>query len=53
MGDFARQFEGVTEHDVEEMMDSFRFGRCRRRTRLEDVLGRFANRGCLLMGERP
>jgi hypothetical protein len=42
VGDFAGRFAGATPADVEELADSFSFERCVRRTRLEELLRRFA-----------
>jgi len=38
VGDFGRQFRGVTEQEALELAESFLFERCIRRTSLEEVL---------------
>ena len=45
VGDLAGRFAGVTRADVDELAASFRFERCVRRTRLEELLHRFATIG--------
>jgi endoglucanase len=39
--EFAACFAGLGERELDELLDSFRLGRCAHRTRLEDLLQRF------------
>ena len=42
VGEHAEQFRGITSEDVEDLVASFSFECCRRRTPLEDLLRRFS-----------